>query len=138
MSLMEFPTSSPEEARLRSPLQLAHLGDAVWTLLIRTRLIAKGRNAHHMHQDAVAGVNAHAQAVAMEKIESLLTDDEQDIVRRGRNAHARHAAPRHQDPADYAKSTALEALCGYLYLTGQEERLLYLFAVSQEENECLQ
>ena len=86
----------------------------------------------------MAGVNAHAQSVAMDKIEPLLTDEERDVVRRGRNAHARHAAPKHQDPADYARSTALEALCGYLYLTGQEDRLLYLFAVSQEENECLQ
>lgn len=134
--LRECTAIDEAQARLRSPLQLAHLGDAVWTLLIRERLMVRGRNVHNMHRDAVAGVNAHAQTAALGRMEPLLIDAERDIVRRGRNAHARHPAPRHQDPADYAQATALEALVGYLYLTGQEERLLFLFAVSQEEEAC--
>lgn len=137
MPLREFPAMDEAQARLRSPLQLAHLGDAVWSLLVRQRLIFQGRNVHNMHRDAVAGVNAHAQALALSRMEPLLTDQERDVVRRGRNAHARHPTPKHQDPADYAQATALEALAGYLYLTGQEERLLRLFAVSQEDEPCL-
>ena len=63
----------------------------------------------------------------------MLTEEEADVARRGRNAHAHHAAPKNQDAADYRAATALEALIGYLYLTGQEERLLTLFKHSQED-----
>ncbi len=124
-----------EEARARmlNPLQLAYIGDAVWELLVRTRIIYKGRSARHVHKDAVACVNAHAQSEALRRIEEMLTDAEADIARRGRNAHAHHAAPKNQDAADYRAATALEALIGYLYLTGQEERLLTLFRHSQED-----
>jgi len=125
-----------EEARARmlNPLQLAYIGDAVWELMVRSRVIYKGRSARHVHKDAVACVNAHAQSEAFRRIEPLLTQAEADIARRGRNAHAHHAAPKNQDAADYRAATALEALIGYLYLTGQEERLLSLFKQSQEEN----
>ena len=125
-----------EEARARmlNPLQLAYIGDAVWELMVRSRIIYKGRSARHVHKDAVACVNAHAQSEAFRRIEPLLTQAEADIARRGRNAHAHHAAPKNQDAADYRAATALEALIGYLYLTGQEERLLGLFKQSQEEN----
>ncbi|MBR4080340.1 MAG: ribonuclease III [Clostridia bacterium] len=125
------------DARMMGPLQLAHIGDTVWELMIRSRLAFRGRNVHNMHKDAVAGVNAHAQAVALSRIESMLTEDEADVMRRGRNAHARHAAPKHQDPADYAKATGLEALFGYLYLIGRDERIRTLFAASQEGAPCL-
>lgn len=125
-----------EEARARmlNPLQLAYIGDAVWELLVRSRIIYKGRSARHVHKDAVACVNAHAQSEALRRIEAQLTEQEADIARRGRNAHAHHAAPKNQDAADYRAATALEALIGYLYLTGQEERLLMLFRNSQEED----
>lgn len=121
-------------ARMLNPLQLAYIGDAVWELLIRSRVIYKGRSARHVHKDAVACVNARAQAAALRRIEMELTEAEADIARRGRNAHAHHPAPKNQDAADYRAATALEALVGYLYLTGQEERLLTLFCRSQEED----
>lgn len=124
---------TPEAARLLNPLQLAYLGDTVWELMIRSRLLYLGRNVHHMHRDAVAGVNAGAQATALSRLNGLLTDEEADIVRRGRNAHARHPAPRHQNPADYQAATGLEALFGFLYVTGQEDRLRTLFVCSQKE-----
>ena len=91
-----------------------------------------------MHKDAVACVNAQAQAAALTRIMPLLTADEQDVVRRGKNVHPHHAAPKNQDPRDYQMATALEALVGYLYITGQEERILCLFAASQEEEACPQ
>lgn len=121
-------------ARMLNPLQLAYIGDGVWELLVRTRLIYQGRSARHIHKEAVACVNAGAQAVSLRRIEMLLTQEEADVARRGRNAHAHHASPKNQDAGDYRAATALEALIGYLYLTGQEERLLHLFAISQEEN----
>ena len=120
-------------ARMLNPLQLAYIGDGVWELLVRTRIIYKGRSARHVHKDAVACVNAGAQAEAFRRIEPLLTEAEADIARRGRNAHAHHAAPKNQDAADYRAATALEALIGYLYLIGEEDRLLTLFKHSQED-----
>lgn len=134
MILRESPPMTPEAARLLNPLQLAYLGDTVWELMIRSRLLYLGRNVHHMHRDAVAGVNAGAQATALSRLNGLLTDEEADIVRRGRNAHARHPAPRHQNPADYQAATGLEALFGFLYVTGQEDRLRMLFVCSQKED----
>lgn len=119
-------------ARMLNPLQLAYIGDGVWELLVRTRIIYKGRSARHVHKDAVACVNAGAQAEAFRRIEPLLTEAEADIARRGRNAHAHHAAPKNQDAANYRAATALEALIGYLYLIGEEDRLLTLFKHSQE------
>lgn len=133
MSLREAPPMTEEAARLLNPLQLAFIGDTVWDLLVRTRLVYRGRNLRHLHQDAVAHVNAKAQAAALKRLENATTEAEGDILRRGRNAHARHPVPKNQDPADYASATGLEALVGYLYLTGQEERILYLFDLSQQE-----
>ncbi|MGN0752819.1 MAG: Mini-ribonuclease 3 [Aristaeellaceae bacterium] len=132
MTLRESAPMEEVRARMLNPLQLAYVGDSVWELLVRSRIIYKGRSARHVHQDAVACVNARAQAEALRRIEALLTAPEADIARRGRNAHAHHAAPKNQDAADYRAATALEALIGYLYLTGQEERLLELFKQSQE------
>ena len=75
-------------------------------------------------------VNAGAQAEAFSRIEAHLTEAEGDIARRGGNAHAHHAAPKNQDPYAYSRATALEALLGYLYLTGQEQRILELFELT--------
>ena len=125
-----------QQARLLNSLQLAHVGDTVWELLVRSRMLYRGYNVRHMHREAIACVNAGAQARAMARIWPVLTEDEADVARRGRNAHPHHAAPRNQEAADYHQATALEALVGYLYLTGQEDRLLTLFRISQEESAC--
>jgi len=132
LTLRESAPMEESRARMLNPLQLAYIGDGVWELLVRSRLIYMGRSARHVHKDAVACVNAHAQCEAFRRIEAVLTEAEADVARRGRNAHAHHAAPKNQDAADYRAATALEALIGYLYLTGQEERLLDLFKRSQE------
>ena len=138
MALREQEPLTAEEARLLNPLRLAYVGDSVWELMIRLRLMAEGKNVRHMHQAAIAGVNAGAQTAALRVIEPVLTEEEADIVRRGRNAHARHPAPRHQQQADYQAATGLEALVGYLYLTAREERLKALFAMTQEDETCRQ
>ena len=136
MGLRESAPMTPEEARLMNPLQLAYMGDTVWELLIRSRAMNRRLTVKHMHQAAVSGVNARAQAEALQRIAETLTDDEADVVRRGRNAHPHHAGPRHQDPADYKAATGLEALVGYLYVSGQEERLMELFRLARQEDQA--
>ncbi len=113
----------PREAALLNPLQLAYVGDAVWELLIRQALILRRFNVHHMHSECIRRVNAKAQAGDLSRLLPLLSEEEAAIVQRGRNAHARHPSPRHQDPADYADATAFEALIGYLYLIDDLSRL---------------
>jgi len=114
---------SEREALLISPLRLAYIGDAVHDLYVRTGLLLSGGNVRAMHRGAVGAVNACAQAKALDCALPMLTETETGIVKRGRNAHARHDAPKRTDPADYSHATAFEALLGFLYLTGQIERL---------------
>lgn len=138
MTLRENPPLSKDEARRQSPLKLAYIGDTVFDLLTRMRMMDRGYNLHNMHQSAVRIVNAKAQAEALQRILPALTGEEADVARRGKNAHAHHAAPRNQEAIDYHAASGLEALFGYLYLTGQEERLIDLFRLSQEEEACPQ
>lgn len=135
MELMARQLMEPAKVRLMNPLQMAYIGDTVWDLMVRSRLMRTGHNVHKLHQMATQRVNATAQSHAAEKILDSLTQEEADIFRRGRNAHSRHAAPKHQDPAAYSAATGLEALIGYLYLTGQDDRLIQLFDQSQQEDE---
>lgn len=121
------------EASQLSPLQLAYIGDTVWDLMVRTGLLHTGKNLHNMHCAAVARVNAQAQAQALSRLADKLTYEEADMVRRGRNAHPRHGAPKNQDPAAYSQATGLETLIGYLYLTGRHERLQELYRMAQPE-----
>ena len=136
--MRESPPMDPAAARLLNPLQLAYIGDAVWSLLVRMHHLNAGQNLRHMHDNTVAHVNAAAQAAALNRIAPVLSEEETAVVLRGRNAHPHHAAPRHQHAADYSASTGLEALIGYLYVTGQEERILQLCSLSRkEEPTCL-
>lgn len=123
MSLRFGTTMKEHDAQQMSALQLAYLGDSVWELIVRYELIMHKYNVHHMHKSCVNLVNAHSQADILQKLQEQLTEDEKEIVRRGRNAHARHTAPRNQSPDEYAAATGFEALFGYLYLTGQNERI---------------
>lgn len=121
------------DPRTRNPLQMAYVGDTIHDLYVRSLLLARGLSVGAMHRQAVRLVSAAAQARMLHAIEPMLTQEEADIARRGRNAQAKHAAPKHADPADYARATGLEALWGYLYITGQSERLDALMAAALEE-----
>ncbi len=121
---LPLPSSLSEtEARMLSPLQLAYIGDAVHSLMARRRAIEKGLSVRDMHLFATRAVNAVSQSKALTALADCLTEEESDIVRRGRNAHARHTVPKSASHAEYTSSTGLEALLGYLYLTGNFERL---------------
>ncbi len=121
--------SRPADPRELSPLVLAFLGDGVYDLIIRTAVVLEGnRPVRKLHRDKAAFVNAHAQAMLAERILPALTAEEADVLRRGRNAHNTSSA-KNQSVADYHAATGLEALCGFLYLTGQMDRLLALIRI---------
>ena len=128
------PGLSPEQARMLSPLQLAYIGDSVHALLVRTNLLQKNLLVRDMHRASNEAVSAVSQAKELARVLPLLSPEEADIVRRGRNAHPRHSAPKSASTADYAGATGLEALLGYLYVTGQSERLRELLPYIQGEN----
>ena len=135
MSLRYQGTLSEAEAFMQNPLQLAYIGDAVWDMLVRYDQMIKKLNLRHLHQECISRVNARAQANALSCMIPDLTERELEVVRRGRNAHVHHPVPRNQTPADYAAATGLEALMGYLYLSGQTDRLLALYQLSMKEDE---
>lgn len=122
------PRLSPEQARMLSPLQLAFVGDSVHALLVRTALTESSLKVRDMHVQATRAVNAVAQSKALSCLLPRLTADEIAIVKRGRNAHPHHSAPKSASTGEYAGATGLEALLGYLFLIGNYERLLQLAA----------
>ncbi len=112
-----------DEVRQMSPLTWAYVGDSVYEQYIRTYLINTTRlKPHELHVKAIKYVKAKAQADILQKIEKELTEEEKDIVRRGRNTQSHHIA-KNASFQDYMYSTAFEALIGYLYLTKQDKRL---------------
>ena len=119
-----------------SSLGLAHLGDGVFELMVRSWLCLHGKaTSKGLHRATVRYVAAPAQARAVERILPLLTGDEGDVFRRGRNTSP-HSVPQNASRADYQAATGLEALFGWLWLQGRTERLNQLFAVIMEEEEC--
>lgn len=112
-----------DEAKLLSPLVWAYVGDSVYELFVRTKLTSKSNaKPHKLHLESIKYVKAKAQADILKKISDRLTEDEKDIVRRGRNTENHHVA-KNANVADYSQSTGFEALIGYLYLTKQDVRL---------------
>ncbi len=105
------------------PLTWAYVGDCVYELYIRTKLVNETKlKPHALHIEAIKHVKAQAQAETLKNIYDDLNEKEKDIVRRGRNAENHHL-PKNANVQDYMYSTAFEALIGYLYLTKQNDRL---------------
>lgn len=131
-----FDMHLPEDQiRAISSIGLAHLGDAVYELLVRSWLCAHGRaTGKGLHRAAVELVRAPAQAARAERILPMLTGEELAVFKRGRNAHV-HTVPHSASRSDYLKATALECLLGYLYLHGRRERINALFAAMMKEEE---
>lgn len=122
---MEFIKRNKDisDAKMLSPLVWAYVGDSVYELFIRTHLINNSNaKPHKLHIESIKYVKAKAQADVLKKVTDKLTEDEKDVVRRGRNTENHHVA-KNSNVADYSQSTAFEALIGYLYLTKQDERL---------------
>lgn len=129
--LESFPQKQTD-IRMYSPLALAFLGDGVYSLIVRTMVISKGnRQAEKLHNDTRKYVSAQAQAQIGDAIQELLTEEEARIYRRGRNANPYHHA-KNATLEEYLKATALETLCGYLYLKDETARFLELLKAGIE------
>lgn len=123
--------------QLLSPLALAFVGDGVYELLAREYLLTRGNApVGKLHSRAVELVSANAQAEAYRRIQDLLTPEEEAVYRRGRNANSASRCPRNTDPAVYHRATGLEALFGWLYLSGRIERVNELFSAVLESREA--
>lgn len=110
-----------------SSIGLAHMGDAVFEILVRTWLCAHGKaTGKGLHQATIRLVCAESQAEKAERILPLLTEEEMAVFKRGRNAQV-HTVPGHASRAQYGEATALEALLGWLWLKGQKDRIGQLF-----------
>lgn len=129
-----FHLNMPREELLNlSSLGLAHLGDSVFEVMVRSWLCLHGKaKAKDLHRATVAYVAAPAQAARAQRILPLLSEEEQDVFRRGRNT-APHSVPKAASRGEYQTATALEALFGWLYLQGRTQRLNELFAIMMEE-----
>ena len=115
------------ELREVSNLALAHVGDCVYELLVRTHLLLTGSGTNReIHRATMDYVTAPRQAEAMEALLPLLTEAELNVYRRGRNSHV-NSVPRHADVGQYHAATGLECLFGWLYLTGRRDRINELF-----------
>ena len=111
------------DVNMMSPLVWAYIGDGVYELFIRNKLINKlNVKPHRLHVESIRYVKAKSQAEILERIKDNLTEKEIEIVKRGRNTENHHVA-KNASVADYSHATAFEALIGYLYLTKQDERL---------------
>ena len=125
---------TPAQVNAMTNLGLAHIGDGVYELLVRSWLCTKGdKTVLKLHRDTVALVKAPAQAKFAEKLKPILTEEEQAFFRRGKNTHT-HGAPKSATPREYALATGLETLFGALYLLGRRDRLneLFYYIMSEE------
>ena len=120
-----FP-GKQQDIRTYSPLTLAYIGDAIYDLIIRTVVVERAnRPANDLHRMTVRYVSANAQSKIVEALLDRLTEEEQSVYRRGRNAKP-HTTAKNASTEDYMKATGFEAVLGYLYLTDSTERALEL------------
>ena len=124
--ILRFFPQDPVDLRSYSPLALAFLGDAVYSLIIRTIVMSEGnRQAQKLHDKTSSLVSAHRQAQIADTISPRFTEEEARIYKRGLNANPYHHA-KNASWEEYRKATALEALCGWLYLQDRTDRFLEL------------
>lgn len=115
-----------QDVRAYSPLTLAYIGDSVYDLVIRSVVVERAnRSANDLHKKTVRYVKAEAQSMMIQALAMELTPDEEAVYKRGRNAKS-YTAAKNASLGEYRKATGFEALIGFLYLTGQMDRLLYL------------
>lgn len=115
-----------------SPLALAFLGDSIHTAYVRKKVLkGEKRPLNAYNNEAKKFCNAQAQANALDKLQTILTDEEKDIVRKTRNAKNKHSA-KNFDEETYKKATSFEALIGFLYLSENHQRLTEILRKSME------
>ena len=115
-----------QELNSYSPLVLAYIGDCVYELLVRTLLVGKANcQVSKLHKKAIDYVKAETQAAMIAALMDELTEEEQDVFRRGKNAKP-HTIPKNASLSDYRRATGMEAVIGYLYLEDDMERVIEL------------
>lgn len=127
LEILNVISKKIENTRLHSPAQLAYAGDAVYELLARTYILNNHDiSVNKMHKLTVKFVKAQAQAYILSKIFDELSEEEQKVVKRGRNAKVT-SSPKNVDFMDYRYATGFEALFGYLFLNNEIDRLIFIF-----------
>ncbi len=113
-----------KDIRTYNPVTLAYIGDTIYDLIVRSLIVGEGNaSVNVMNRRAASIVKAEAQAKVHDTILPMLSEEEADILRRGRNAHKKTSA-KNASISDYHKATGVEALIGYLYMTGNTERII--------------
>ena len=121
------------DVRSYSPLTLAYIGDGVFDLVIRSVVVGTGNTkASQLHKRTSQIVKAHTQALMIEALEDILTEEESNVYRRGRNAKSATMA-KNASMSDYRKATGFEALMGYLYLQDNFGRIVELTKIAIEK-----
>jgi ribonuclease-3 family protein len=134
MDLSKGMGKEGRDVRLYSPLALAYVGDAVYELMVRSKLVdEKSLPVRLLNEKARDYVSAKAQSASVDFIRQYLTAEEEEIFKNGRNAKGRTVSSDIQI-SDYKKATGLEALFGYLYMTGDMKRIDELFHLIEENN----
>ena len=125
--------TNEKNPKLYSPLVLAYIGDGVYDLFVRREMVKRHPDmpAHKLHRETVKHVKAQAQSESMGHIEGLLTEEEEAVYKRGRNAKSA-TVPKNADVSAYRRATGFEALMGYLYLAGRTDRLEFLMEQTLE------
>lgn len=128
-------TIKPEEAKRVNALSLAFIGDAVFEVMVREYLILNNLDlsAHKLHLKAVAYVKANSQRAFYRQLEKYLTEDEMYIFKKGRNTKSA-TMPKNATMSDYRAATGFESLMGYLYITGQSQRIQLIMDIIFDEN----
>lgn len=124
-----FPYPPSKPAKLIPPIVLAYIGDALYEVAVRQYLVSKTNlRPHHLHRSATQLVSAKAQSRIVAHLDVVLSDEERDVVRQGRNAKS-GSVPKNADVLEYRHATAFECLIGYLYYTNQTERMNELIEI---------
>ena len=125
------------DANLLNGLSLAYIGDAVYEMVIRTLVVEKGQQAvHALHKQTTKIVCAATQAAMIDALQDIMTPEEQDIFRRGKNSKINSSA-KNMSLEDYRKATGFEAVCGYLYLQGQTARIVEMVRTGLDRLELM-
>lgn len=136
MTILDLSLNNPMEAaqaRQLNPVNLAFVGDCVFDLYVRSMLVRDvNSNSHRLHVNAVRFVSAHGQAQCFERIKHMLNEEEMYIFKRGRNANPA-TIPKNAELSEYRTATGLEAMLGYLFLTGQTERTAHIMKAILEQ-----
>ncbi len=136
-TILDFWEIQKQDIRTYSPLPLAFIGDAVYETIVRTLVVGKGNTSPgKLHTKSASIEKAAAQTKVLSAIESELSEEEAEIVRRGRNSKP-HTMAKNASVSDYLSATGLEALIGYLYLQGRNERILQLIKLGLDRTELL-